>query len=289
MENKEPKKKNEFLYFTLRNTKLKIGLIILLIFIFFALIGQFFTKHEPNKMDGKSNQPPSKEYWLGTTKLGQDVFAQLVQGTQLSFLVGIFGGGLATVIGLLIGFFAGYKGGWIDELLMMITNIILVVPTLCVLIILAAYLPEKNIYIESVIIGLTSWPWVARAVRSQTFSLKAREFVDLSRITSERTLNIIIEEIAPNMMSYVFMVFILQFGGSILIAAGLDFIGLGPDPSHGISLGLMMQYALHDLALYYNIWWWFIPPGLIITLIVSALYFMNTGLDEIFNPKLRTL
>jgi len=100
-----------------------------------------------------------------------------------------------------------------------------------------------------------------------------------------RPLKIVLEEIAPNMMSYVVMVFILQFAGAILAAVGLDFIGLGP--TRGISLGLMMQYSVLWNAIQLGIWWWFIPPGLAITMIVSSLYLLNIGLDEIFNPRLR--
>lgn len=199
----------------------------------------------------------------------------------------MIGGGLATFVGLIVGFFAGYEGGIIDEILMMLTNILLVIPTLALLIIVASYLPYRGVFIQSVIIGLTAWPWTARAVRSQTLSLKMREFVNLARITGRSHLKIILYEILPNMLSYVFMVIILQFGGAILAAVGLDFIGLGP--TQGISLGLMMQNAVLWNAIQLGMWWWAIPPGLVITLIVGALYFMNTGLDEVFNPKLREM
>jgi peptide/nickel transport system permease protein len=140
---------------------------------------------------------------------------------------------------------------------------------------------------ESIFIGLTCWPWAARAVRAQTFSLRCRDFVDLARLSGKKSLNIILTEIAPNMMSYLFMTFILMFGGAILTAATLDFIGLGP--TQGISLGLMMNNAVMWSALHLGMWWWFIPPGVAITTIVGALYIMNVGLDEVFNPKLREM
>jgi peptide/nickel transport system permease protein len=124
-------------------------------------------------------------------------------------------------------------------------------------------------------------------VRAQTFSLRTRDFVDLARMSGMKPTKIIATEIAPNMMSYLLMVFILQFGGAILTAATLDFIGLGP--TNAISLGLMMQFAVLWGALQLDIWWWFVPPGLAITAIVGSLYIMNVGLDEIFNPKLREM
>ncbi|TCO66348.1 ABC transporter permease [Caldanaerobacter subterraneus] len=276
----------EFMYFAFKNTKFKIGLSILLFFLILATIGPYLSHYkDPLEYVSMSNLPPNKDNWLGTTTFGQDVFTQFVYGLRSTFFIGLFGGGLATIIGLLIGFIAGYKGGWIDEILMMLTNILIVIPTLALLIIIAAYLPYRGIGIQSVIIGLTAWPWTARAVRAQTLSLKSREFVNLAKITALPPLKIVLEEIAPNMMSYVVMVFILQFAGAILAAVGLDFIGLGP--TRGISLGLMLQYSVLWNAIQLGIWWWFIPPGLAITMIVSSLYFLNIGLDEIFNPRLR--
>jgi len=141
--------------------------------------------------------------------------------------------------------------------------------------------------VEALFVGFTSWPWAARAIRAQTFSLKARDFVDLARLSGVKGKRIIFSEIAPNMASYLFMTFILMFGGAILIAATLDFIGLGP--TNAISLGLMMNGAVLWSALHLGLWWWFVPPGAAITLIVGSLYLMNVGLDEVFNPKLREM
>jgi peptide/nickel transport system permease protein len=282
-----PRRRNEFLYFALRNTKLRIGLIIVLLFVVLTVIGPLFTDFEPNAYVGPAAQPPSAEYWFGTTTFGQDVYTQFVYGLASTFLVGIVGGGIGTLIGVLVGFVAGYRGGFIDELLNMLTNIVLVLPTLAILLIIAAYLEVRGVLTESIFIGLTSWPWAARAIRSQTFSLRSRDFVDLAKLSGMRPIKIIFSEIAPNMMSYLFMTFILQFGGAILAAATLDFIGLGP--TRGISLGLMMNSAVLWSALQLGMWWWFIPPGLGIMAIVGAMYVMNVGLDEVFNPKLREM
>jgi peptide/nickel transport system permease protein len=282
------KQKNEFLYFALRNKKLQIALFIIIFFVALAIFGPFLTKHKPfayvNPLGASS---PSGKYWFGTTFFGQDVYTQFVLGLRATFLVGIVGGGMATIIGLFVGFTAGYRGGMVDELLNVLTNIVLVIPTFAVLLIVAAYLDVRSVLTECIFIGLTAWPWTARAVRAQTFSLRTREFVDLAKLSGMKSLKIIFGEIAPNMMSYLVMAFILQFGGAILIAATLDFIGLGPTDT--ISLGLMMQTAVLWGALPLGSWWWFIPPGLAITAIVGALYVMNVGLDEVFNPKLREM
>lgn len=285
---KTQKKKNEFLYFAFRNWKLQIGLFIVLFFFVLAIIGPFLTKNEPfDYVNPLGAVSPSAEYWFGTTFFGQDVFSQFARGLRATFMVGLIGGGLGTLIGILIGFTAGYKGGMVDEVLNILTNIVLVIPTLAVLLIVAAYLEVRTLFTECIFIGLTAWPWAARAIRAQTFSLRTREFVELAKLSGMKDMSIIFKEIAPNMMSYLFMTFILQFGGAILNAATLDFIGLGP--TDGISLGLMMQVSVLWGALQLGSWWWFIPPGAAITAIVGGLYIMNVGLDEVFNPKLREM
>ncbi len=281
-------KKNESLYFALRNNKLRVGLTVVLAFLVIALIGPLLTDNTPfDYVNPMGAEPPSAEYWFGTTTFGQDVFSQFVHGLRATFLVGAIGGGLGTLLGVLIGFTAGYRGGLVDEALNMLTNIVLVIPTFAVLLIITAYLEVRGIIVESIFIGCTAWPWVARAVRAQTFSLRSREFVDLARLSGMKPWRIVFSEIAPNMMSYLLLVLILQFGGATLIAATLDFIGLGP--TSGISLGLMMNNAVLWGALLLGVWWWFVPPGLAITMIVGALYVTNVGLDEVFNPKLREM
>lgn len=275
------------LYFMLRNAKLRIGVAVLLIFVVLALVGPLLTKYQPRDYVAPGVEPPSSEFWFGTTSFGEDVFTQFVYGLRATFIVGLIGGGLGTLIGILIGFIAGYRGGIVDEILNMFTNIVLVIPSLVVLLIIAAYLEVRGFLFESIFIGFFAWPWAARAIRAQTFSLRSREFVDLARLSGMKPLKIIIKEIAPNMMSYLLLVYILQFGGAILTAATLDFIGLGP--TNSVSLGLMMNNAVIYGALILGMWWWFIPPGLAITAIVGALYVTNVGLDEVFNPKLREM
>jgi peptide/nickel transport system permease protein len=277
----------EILYFALRNKKLVAGLIVVLAFLVLALVGPGLTNKDPLDFAGTPAQAPSSDAWFGTTSSGQDVFAQFVYGLRASFLVGVIGGGLAAIIGMLVGFTAGYRGGIVDDLLNMLTNVVLVIPTFALLIIVAAYLKLRGYLTEALFIGLTSWPWAARAVRAQTFSLVSRDFVDIARLSGRRSRQIVTREIAPNMSSYLLMMFILLFGNAVLIGATLDFIGLGP--SNAMSLGLMMNNAVLWSALQLGYWWWFIPPGLGIMAIVGSLYVMNVGLDEVFNPKLREM
>jgi peptide/nickel transport system permease protein len=278
---------SEFLYFAVRDRKIFVSLAIIATLLVVAFVGPMLRDYGPNEYVGPPAQAPSSEYWFGTTTFGQDVFVQFVHGVGATFFVGLLGGGLAAIVGMTVGFVAGYRGGIVDEVLNMLTNVVLVIPTLMVLIVIVAYVDARGLLIEAVFIGLTSWPWAARAIRAQTLSLRTREFVDLGRLSGQSTRQIIIGEIAPNMSSYLMLTFILLFGGAVLIAATLDFIGLGP--TDGMSLGLMMNNAVLWSALQLGMWWWFIPPGIGIVAIVGSLYVLNVGLDQVFNPRLRKL
>ncbi len=277
----------EFLYFAVRDRKIFVSLAIIATLLVVAFVGPMLRSYGPNDYVGPPAQAPSSQYWFGTTTFGQDVFVQFVHGVGATFFVGLLGGGLAALVGMTVGFVAGYRGGIVDEVLNMLTNVILVIPTLMVLIVIVAYVDARGLLIEAVFIGLTSWPWAARAIRAQTLSLRTREFVDLGRLSGMSTRQIIVGEIAPNMSSYLMLTFILLFGGAVLIAATLDFIGLGP--TDGMSLGLMMNNAVLWSALQLGMWWWFIPPGIGIVAIVGSLYVLNVGLDQVFNPRLRKL
>jgi peptide/nickel transport system permease protein len=277
--------RREILHFARRSKKLLIASVVLLAAIALAIVGPILRPGDPNALIGPLGVPPDSEWWFGTTTFGQDVFAQFVHGLGATFAVGLLGGGLAALIGMAVGFVAGYRGGWVDEVLNMVTNVVFVIPTLALLIVITAYLQARGLLLEAAFIGLTSWPWAARAIRAQTFSLRTREYVDLARISGVSTTRVIFREIAPNMGSYLIMTFILLFGGAILIGASLDFIGLGP--TEGVTLGLMMYQAVAWSAMQLGLWWWFIPPGVGITAIVGALYVLNVGLDEIVNPRLR--
>jgi len=274
----------EFVHYAVRNPKLIFGLSLEAFFILAAIIGPFISPHNATDLF-RSYQHPSAQHWLGTNNIGNDLFAQLVYGLRDSYLVGALGALCASAIGMALGFIAGYRGGWLDEVLQMVTNIMVMIPSLVLLIVIGAYLTTRGVIFEGVFIGLTTWPWVARAVRAQTFTLRSRDFVDLARLSGKRPTSIVVRDIAPNMASYLFLVVVLLFGSSMLLAASYDFLGLGP--TNGISLGTMMNQAMLWSALQLHTWWWFVAPGVVLTGMVVALLVANVGLDEVFNPKLR--
>ncbi|MGH2843602.1 MAG: ABC transporter permease, partial [Solirubrobacteraceae bacterium] len=277
--------RGEILHYALRNPKLLFGLCLEMVFVLGAIFGPVISPHNTTDFFA-SYLPPSAQHWFGTDNLGHDLFAEVVNGLRDSYLVGALGALSAAVIGVALGLTAGYRGGWLDELLQMFTNIIIMIPSLVLLIVIGAYLKTRGALFEGVFIGLTTWPWVARAVRAQTFTLRSRDFVDLARLSGKRAYQIVIADIAPNMASYLFLVVVLLFGSSMLLAASYDFLGLGP--TNGISLGTIMNQANEWSALQYHYWWWFVTPGVVLTGMVAALLIANVGLDEVFNPKLRT-
>ncbi|MGO9078952.1 MAG: ABC transporter permease [Streptosporangiaceae bacterium] len=278
------RRRGEFLHYAVHNRKLVFGLSLELLFVLAAIAGPIIAPYSTTAYF-LPHLPPGGQHWLGTDYFGHDVFAQLVYGLRTSYLVGALGALCASVVGMALGFTAGYRGGLLDEILQMVTNIMVMIPSLVLLIVIGAYLKTRGILFEGVFIGLTTWPWVARAVRAQTFTLRTREFVDLARLSGKRSVSIVIRDIAPNMASYLFLVVVLLFGSSMLLAASFDFLGLGPTSS--ISLGTMMNQSMLWSALELHIWWWFVPPGLVLTGMVVALLIANVGLDEVFNPKLR--
>jgi peptide/nickel transport system permease protein len=207
-------------------------------------------------------------------------------GLRASLFVGLLAGSVATLLGTLIGVYGGYKGGWLDDVFTVATNLFLVIPTLIVLILLSGSLDEgRSLTLIALIIGCTTWTWSARAVRAQSSSLRARDHVALARINGYGTLPIVVLHILPYLLSYIFMVFILQTASGILTEASISMLGLGPYDS--ISLGTILNEAIKNEALGDGAWWAFVPATVLVTVIAFSLYIINTSMESVFNPRLR--
>jgi len=222
---------------------------------------------------------------LGTTQAGQDVFSQLIYGTQTSLIVGILAGGLATIIALLIGMTAGYMQGPVDDVLSFFINLGLVVPALPLMISIAAYSPVRGISIIIFVIGLTGWAWGARFKRAQVITLRTRDYITAAKFAGEGPFRIIFREIMPNMISLVALSYIGAAMGAIGAEAGLEFLGLG-DPNT-ISWGTMLYWANNSGAMLTGQWAWLVAPGLALALLVTSLILINFGVDALSNPQLR--
>jgi peptide/nickel transport system permease protein len=234
----------------------------------------------------EKKEQPIEIHILGTDNFGRDMMAQLVAGTKTSLLIGLLAGTIATLFGLTIGLLAGYLGGQIDNFLSSITNIFLVIPSFVILVLVSVSVSTRSFLTTGVIIGFTSWPWTARAVRSQTTSLRNRDHVNLSKLSGHSMPRIILKDILPYIASYVVMAFILQVASGILSEASISMLGLGP--RNVATLGLMMNWAGSFNALFNGNWWAFLPMVLMISLITFSLNLMNSGLDQIFNPQIRS-
>ncbi|NOH80312.1 ABC transporter permease [Vibrio sp. RE86] len=293
-----------------------VGLAIVSIFIFMALAAPLLTKHAPDKRTGNPHEYPSfivksaqanpdgwvaenlatdrrtmimskkADHVLGTSRMGRDIWSQLLHGARISLAVG-FGAGLTVCfLATVIGISAGYFGGRVDDVLTAAMNIMLVIPQYPLLFVLAAFIGEAGPLTIAIIIGCTSWAWGARVIRSQTLALREKEFVKAAEVLGESSFRIIFVEILPNLIPIVGASFI----GSVMYAIGMEsiisFLGLG-DPST-ISWGIMLYNVQTSSAMLIGAWWEVIAPCLALTVLVTGLALLNFAVDEIANPQLRS-
>ncbi len=266
------------------NKKVATGCAIVGFFIVVGFLGPFFMPYNPNATSHLFITPPSAAHWLGTTVVGEDIFSQLIYGTRTSVFWGLATALIVTVLSVLVGLVGGYLSGLTDDSLTLVTNVSLVLPALPLAIVLAAYFPRGPLTISMVIV-ITSWAWQARVLRSQTLSLRSREFVTASRVGGENAWRIIFFEIFPNEISLVVAGFVSTTIFIILAWAALEFLGLGDGTIP--SWGGMLYWAQQAGALGGGLWWWFIPPGLCIATLGAGLALINFGIDEIADPRLR--
>jgi len=266
------------------NRKVAAGSGVIGFFLLVALLGPLFVRQNPLAFTLNLNASPSAAHWLGTNQGGQDVFAQLVIGARSSIFWAFLTGLLVTLISIAVGLVGGYMGGAVDDLLSLLTNVFLVIPSLPLAIVAVQYFNRSTLTI-ALVVALTNWPWGARVLRAQTLSMRTREFVTAARAGGESTLRIIFAEIFPNEISIVAANFVTTTIQVLLAVAGLEFLGFGDSAT--ISWGIMMNQAYNSGALLNGSWWWFAPPGLCIALLGAGLALLNFGIDEVADPRLR--
>ena len=271
----------------LRNRKAAIGLTIVLIYVIIAIAAPLIAQYDPLGRVGRPHQAPSADHWLGTTRMGRDVFSQLIYGTRNSLMVGLLAGFIVTAIGTTIGITAAYFGGKVDDVLNFMTNVVLVLPQLPLLLVLAAFLGQVSPLAIALIIGVTSWAWGARVTRAQALSLKTRDYIQASEMIGEPAWRMILVEMLPNLLSIIGFNFIGSVIFTIITQATLEFLGLGSPLT--LSWGAMLYNAQNASAIIVGAWWEILAPCGAIVFIGIGLSLMNFGVDEIANPRMRSL
>jgi len=262
-----------------------LGLFISLFFVFVALFAPLIAPYSPADIYvGTPLSPPSKEFPLGTDELGRCILSLIIYGSRISLLVGVIAALINISIGTIIGLICGYYRNILSDALMRVTDAFIMMPSLALMVVLAAIL-GPNIYTIILAIGITTWPTTARTVMSQVLSIKERAYVEAVRAAGGSDSYIIFHCILLNVLPIVFTNMILSIATAVLYEAGLSFLGLG-DPTR-ISWGIILYYANTSGAIISGAWWYVIPPGICIILLVVAFTFVSHGLDEILNPRLR--
>ncbi|MEV7231145.1 ABC transporter permease [Polymorphospora sp. 2-325] len=268
------------------NPKAATGLVVLGFFLLLAVIGPWIAPYDPSARGSDLVAPPSAEHWFGTTHLGQDIFSQVLVGTRGVIFVGFLAGLVATVLSVLVGVTAGFLGGAADESLSALSNVFLVIPALPLIIIVASTIPGAGDLMVALVIGATSWAWGARVLRAQTLSLRRRDYVEAARATGESTWRIIIFEILPNLTAIIASGFVGTVIFAVMTEITLAFIGISTVSEW--NWGTILFWAQSQQALAQGAWWWFVPAGLAIALLGTALSLVNFGIDEFVSPRLRS-
>jgi peptide/nickel transport system permease protein len=269
-------------------TKAKVGAVLLGFFALVAIVGPFFAPFSPtysNPSPSLSLHPPNGTYLLGTTQSGQDVFSQLLIGIRLTMELGLIVGLVATALSVIVGVSAAFLAGVWDELLSLVSNVVLVIPALPLLVVLLGYVPQGGQWPTIFVLSALGWPWGARVIRAQTLAIRNRDFIAAARETGESSWHIIIVDIVPNEISLIAASFVNTVLYAIAASVALAFIGVAD--LNQFSLGTMLYWAQSQSALSLGAWWWFVPPGLAVAFIGSGLVLLNYGIDELGNPRLR--
>jgi peptide/nickel transport system permease protein len=267
-----------------RSKRGRVSLIVLAVFIFIAIFGAALAPYDPNASSTDVLAKPSTEHWLGTTEVGSDVFSQVLVGARVSMIVGFAAAVISAVLGASVGLIGGYFGGTTDKVFDAFENWFLVIPQLPLMVVLARLL-NPSLFVLVMVIGLTSWAGTGRIVRSQVLTLKERAFVERARALGAADSHIIRRHIFPNVAPLIFANTVLIVAVAILAEASLSFLGLG-DPTH-ISWGTMLENGFDSGAPSAGAWWYLVPPGLCITVLVFVVGLIGYVYEQHVNPRLR--
>jgi peptide/nickel transport system permease protein len=271
----------------LRNRMAAVGVALLGLIVGITVLAPWLTSQDPTIPHSLPGQPPSWTDPLGTTDQGYSVFAQVIYGGRISLVVAVVATLIAMTISITLGLFAAYCGGVVDDGINLVTNIFLVIPTLPLLIVISSFLKQTGPWVMAWIIGLTSWAIETRILRGQALTLRNRDFILAARVSGESTRRIVFNELMPNMLSRIAAGFAFVFIQAIFYEAALEFLGFGD--ANKVSWGTTLFWATNNSTLLQGEWWHFLFPGLAISLTILAIVFINYGIDELSDPRLRRL
>jgi peptide/nickel transport system permease protein len=264
-----------------------IGLVVLVLFILVAAFAPLLADPEGlqvTKATGGVLAPPTGGYWLGTDENGRSIVTLLIWGSRISLFVGLFATVISMVIGTLVGLMSGFFEGWPAAILFRITEWFLVIPFLPLALVLATVLGPSLLTI-SMVIGLTSWPATAMLIRAQTLSVKERPYLERARVLGAGRWRQMTRHVLPNVTPMIFANTTLTVAIAILAETTLSFLGLG-DPTR-ISWGSMLEGAFNVGAMTTGAWWYIVPPGVCVVVVVLAFTLVGQALEQVFNPRLR--
>jgi peptide/nickel transport system permease protein len=270
----------------LRNRKSRIGLFMVASMVIIAVIAPWIAVKNPNAFDFyAAKQAPSWHHLMGTTDQGSDIFSQVVLGARRSLLLGAVAAAIATALAAVLGITGAYLGGLVDEWVNLLTNVFLVIPAIPLLIVVSGFLKSRGLWTTAFVIAAVLWAFECRILRGQALSLKNRDFVLAAKAAGESTRRIVFGEIMPNMISRIAAAFVLVFYVSLLVEAGLEFLGLAD--TSVTSWGVTIYWAQVNSTVLQGEWWPFLFPSIALSFTVLGLVLMLAGIDELSNPRLR--
>jgi peptide/nickel transport system permease protein len=273
-------------YLLKQNPLTIVGIVIVSLIFFAAIFGPWIIPYPEDVKVGinipQRLKPPSSEHWFGTDDMGRDIFSRVVYGSRTSVIIGMVVTGIAMLIGIPLGAISGYKGGKVDTLTNIVTDIFMAIPALLLALSISVAL-GRGIFNAMLAIGIAWWPYYARLVRGVVLSLKEQTFIEAARSINAKDFRIIVSHILPNCIDVIIVQVTMQFGYAILMAAALGFLGVGAQPPMA-EWGLMISTG----RLYIPKWWWVATfPGLAIFISVFGFSMFGDGLRDIFDPRLR--
>jgi peptide/nickel transport system permease protein len=271
-----------------RNWSLTIGLIILLLLVAFTAIG--FLIIDPKHaypLAAPPRRPPSWAYVFGTDFFGRDLFAAMVVGMWQTALIGIIAGGIGTGVGVILGFISAYFGGWTDNVIRSVCQILTPIPALLIQVVAASSLDKRDVtfFTMAIIVAALAWMWSTLVIRAQVLTMKERQYVAVAKLSGVSDFGIIFKEILPNLLPFIAAAFVGQVFSAVFASFYLAVLGLGPlrEPL----LGNIIWSAQGQGAFFNGWWWWPIEPAVAMILILGSLALVNMGLDELANPRVR--